>query len=160
MLVTQQKQAAELLDVSPRTLRDWSALDGFPDCSSGYDIEAIREWREEHERKGSQQSETAKKLKLAISGEKLRQAQLQTRQMQIDLERKEGLLIPRKGVEQSAAVAMANLADWCEQFPDIAISQLPKKYQAKMRAIWKKLLDDGRRQLASQLRALSQDSPS
>lgn len=39
-----QLDASKALGCTARSLRDWSKLSGFPDCSRGYNVEAIRVW--------------------------------------------------------------------------------------------------------------------
>jgi hypothetical protein len=154
-LVARQTEAALRLGVTPRTLRDWRQLDGFPDCTRGYDLEAIQRWRQAHERKGSEAADAARKLKLAITAEKLRQMQLRTRREQLDLELKEGTLLPRKAVEQSVAVLLSALGDWCDQLPDLIAAICPnQRTAAKVRARLQQELDRRRAQLADDLKAL------
>lgn len=46
-----QVAAAAELKVTPRSLRDWAKKPGFPDCSKGYDLTAIRAWRDSRRRR-------------------------------------------------------------------------------------------------------------
>lgn len=157
-VIIQQKQAAEALGVTPRTLRDWQNVDGFPDCSRGYDVEAIRTWRQANERKGSEPERVAKQIKLGVLAEKLKQMQLRTKKDQLDLDAKEGTLLPRKAIEQSAAVLLSALGDWCEQLPDLVAAIVSKKDQRKVRDRLKTELDARREQLADDLKALGGSS--
>lgn len=159
-LIQQQNEAALRLGISPRTLRDWRQLPGFPDCTAGYDLEAIHAWRREYERKGAESHETARKLKLGIAAEKLRQMQIRTRREQLELELKEGTLLPRKAVEQTVAVILSSLADWCDQLPDLIAPICPNRRSAeRIRERLKAELDARREQLAEDLKAISQTSP-
>lgn len=157
-LISQQTEAAESLDVSARTLRDWSRLPGFPDSSRGYDIAAIQQWRQENERKGSESDSATKKLKLALLAEKVKQASVDTKLANLKLETAEGTLIPRKGVEQTAQIILSSLSEWCDQLPDLIAAQLPKKYQAAVAKDLKRELDKRRVELASELKSLPGDS--
>lgn len=158
-LISHQVEAAEQLGITPRSLRNWIEEPGFPDCSAGYDVAAIRAWREAHERKGSEPEVATKRLKLALLAEKLKQAQIETRQSQLTLESKEKTLLPRQAIERSAAVILSGLVDACEQIPDLAAGLVSKKDQAKVRAFLKRELDEMRRRIAADLRALPGESP-
>jgi hypothetical protein len=154
-VISQQTEAADYLGVTPRTLRDWSNQPGFPDSAKGYDTEAIEAWREREQRKGSTEDQTAKKLKLALTAERLKQAQIQTRRDQLELEKREGTLLPRKGVEESMAVILSSLVDWTEQLPDLIAAIVPADTQAKVRDRLRTELEERRVQLAGELRSLA-----
>jgi len=163
-LIVQQKEAAELLGVSSRTLRDWQAArdeNGFPDCSSGYETEAINAWRRDNQRKGSETSEAAKNIKLGTAAEKMKQARFDTRLKEMEVGKEEGTLLPRKAVEQSAAVILSSLGDWCEQLPDLIAQICPNKKSAeKVRTRLKSELDRRREQMADDLVSLGTDHQS
>jgi transposase-like protein len=152
--VAEQKEAARRLGITPRALRDWAKEPGFPDWSAGYDLQAIRRWRDQHGRKGSDDDGTSRKLKLAIAAEKLRQAKLETRKRELDLQTKEGQLLPRQAVETFASTLLSALADWCEQLPDLIAGELPKKHGAKIAARLTRELHQCREQLAEDLKRL------
>lgn len=158
-IVAQQTDAADLLGVTPRTLRDWMRIPGFPDCASGYHIEAIRQWQESNARKGSEPEDAMRKLKLALQAEKLKQAQIETRDAQLRLEAKEKTLLPRQAVERSAAVILSGLVDTCEQLPDLVAAIVSKQEQAKVREFIKRELTELRMRIAADLRALPGESP-
>lgn len=157
-VIQQQVEAADILDVSARTLRDWSRLPGFPDCSTGYDTDAIQRWRQDNERKGSESDSTSKKLKLALLAEKLKQASVETKLASLKLETAEGTLIPRKGVELTAQVILSSLSEWCDQLPDLISGILPKKHRQVVANELKRELDKRRVELAAELRSLPGDS--
>ena len=56
-IVREQKEAARLLGITDRGLRDWMKKPGFPDWSAGYDVDAIRAWADDLRLKGSLESE-------------------------------------------------------------------------------------------------------
>ena len=71
-IIQLRKDAANLLGITPRQLGEWKHEDGFPDCSNGYDVDAIAKWREERNRKGSAKSEIDQQLRRALLAEKLK----------------------------------------------------------------------------------------
>jgi len=155
MIIQSQKKAAEALGITATALRNWLKEPGFPDCSGGYHLEGIRDWQQQHQRKGSRLSEANEQLTVALKAERLKREQFRTRREEIAIESLEGTLIPRKGVEQTAAVILSSLADLCEQFPDLVVTRLPVKYQAKMHKFLQDQLNQWRAQLASDLRGVS-----
>lgn len=158
-LVAQQTDAAEQLGITTRTLRDWMRLPGFPDCSGGYNVGSIRQWQESNARKGSEPEDAYRKIKLATAAEKLKQAQIETRDSQLRLEAKEKTLLPRQAIERSAAVILSGLVDTCEQLPDLVAALVSKSEQAKVREFIKRELTELRVRIAADLRALPGESP-
>lgn len=155
---TQQVDAAKSLGITPRSLREWEKEPDFPDCSRGYNTEAIQQWRQENDRKGSEVDSTKKRIQIGILAEKMKQAAIKTKMDTLAMEAAEGKLIPRKGVEQTAQIILSSLSEWCDQLPDLIAAQLPKKYQAAVAKDLKRELDKRRVELASELKSLPGDS--
>lgn len=152
--VPSQKNAAQQLGVTDRLLRDWQNEAWWHPAfrtSAGYDVAAIRAARDAMGRKGSEQSDAAKQIKLLTDREKLEQAKLETerkrRQERVD----EGELLPRQALEIFAATLLTELGDWCDQLGGLVSAELPKKYRAKTAARIKAELDRRRRHVRAEL---------
>lgn len=150
--VIEQQEAARRLGVTARALRDWIREPDFPDIDAGYDLDAIRAWRNAHQKKGSPASDTQKKLKLASEGEKLKQAQIKTKRDQLNLQEREGELLPRAAWERFAATLLSSLADAADQLPDLIGGDCCPKCKKKVPPRLLKELDRLREQLAEDLK--------
>lgn len=118
-IVREQKEAARLLGITDRGLRDWMKKPGFPDWSAGYNVDAIRAWADDLRLKGSLESEAEAEIHRQLEIEKLEQERIKTLQLRHKLAVQEHELLPRRGWELFAATLMTSLGDWCEQLPDI-----------------------------------------
>lgn len=157
MIVIEQKEAADRLGVTARTIRDWrDQHSDFPDCSAGYDLDAITAWRDRLAKKGSEDGDAARKLKLARQAEALKRDRLRTRDAELDIAEREKELLPRPTWELFAANLLSGLADWCEQLPDLIAGQCCKKCQKTLGDRIKKELDRRREQLAEDLKRSSE----
>ena len=58
--------------ISDRALRQWRQEPGFPDCANGYDIKAIKRWRNARAKKGSEAGDKMHQLKLDRESQRLR----------------------------------------------------------------------------------------
>ena len=167
VIIRQRKDAAKLLDISDRGLGLWAAQPWFPAAgrtAEGWNVTAIREAREIHGRKGSEESDTAKRVRLGIDAEKLKQARIRTRKEDLNLLEQEKELLPRRGWELFASTLLTELGDWCDQIPDLIAADAPLEHQVKLRARLKDELDRRRRDLAHELerkaRELDQETTS
>lgn len=143
-----------MLGITDRVLGLWASEPWFPQdgrTSSGWNVPAIRAARDAMGRKGSEQSDQSKRLKLASDAEKLKQAQYETRKRELDLRVKEGELLPRRGWELFAAQLLTALGDWCDQLPELLSADVPRKYRKKVRERAKQELDLKRRELRDEL---------
>ncbi len=68
-IVSTQREAAERLDISVKTLKEWKKEPGYPDTKKGYDIPAIQSWRAELESSSEAEPETEKTQQEPASGE-------------------------------------------------------------------------------------------
>lgn len=160
MIVIEQKEAARILGVSPRTIRDWMRdyPNEVPDTSAGYDIDAWKSFRAAHGKKGSPDGQAMRKLKLARAAEALKRDKLKTRHEELDLDVKESGLLPRQSFELFLANILSQHADWCEQLPDIIGGSCCKKCKKTIPAALKKELDRRREQLAEDLKRSPSES--
>lgn len=138
-----RNEAAEILGIAPSTLREWMAEPGFPDTSKGHDIDAIRRWRAERGKKGSDLASTFGKIKAAQEGEKLKQSRIKTSQMTIKLQQLEGSVLWRRAAELVVSTLLTETGDDLgqlgETFPGTC--GIPVKYQAALRKRLKEELD-------------------
>ena len=152
MVIHERISAAAALGVSDRQLGRWKQTPGFPDCSAGYDIDAIRAWREANQRKGSEDDDQTAILNRAIKLEKLKEIKAKNHLAQLNIDEAEKRLLPRKLYEQFIASLLAGIGDWCEQLPGLVEAELPAKYGKTVKA---RIADECRRmrdQLAEDLK--------
>lgn len=151
-IIQTRKDAADLLGITARQLGDWKHEDGFPDCTNGYDIDAITKWREERNRKGSAKSEIDQQLRRALLAEKLKREKQKNYLDKLAIEEAEGQLLKREFVERFIAGLLSGLGDWCEQLPGLMEAELPVKYGKKLRARLESELRRMRDQMADDLK--------
>lgn len=149
-----RKEAAALLGVTPPALGDWVKEPWFPadgKTPAGWNVTAIRTARDAMGRKGSEQSDQAKRIKLAREAEKLKQDQIKTRKETLKLKEQEGELLPRRGWELFAAELLTAFTDWCDQLPDLIAAGEPKKGRKRLKQRLKAEFDLKRRELRDEL---------
>lgn len=157
-IVQEQKEAAEKLNVTARTIRDWRDQHAdFPDCSRGYDVDAIRAWIDRLAKKGSDRGTQMLTIKLARAAEALKRDKIRTRKEDLALQVQEGELLPRPGYELFLANILSGLADWCEQLPDLLAGECCKKCKPALGPRIKAELDRRREQLADDLKRSPQE---
>jgi DNA-binding transcriptional MerR regulator len=153
-IVSEQKQAAKALGISDRALRLWMREASFPDVSRGYDLAAIRAWRETNKRAGSEAREQAQQLHLALKKEKVAQEAIKTAQMERKLAEQEGELLPRETLELAIATIGTKSGDCQDQMPDILRGVCCKTCRDRVSERLKKELDRWRTDLVEALATL------
>jgi hypothetical protein len=153
-IVKEQIEAARLLGVTDRSLRTWMRDPGFPDCSAGYDIAAIKTWQDANRRAGSDAREQAQQLQLALKREKVAQEAIKTQQMERKLEELEGGLLPRRTIELALATVLTKHGDWCDQLPDLIRGECCKSCRKRIPDSLQTELDERRKALATELQNL------
>ena len=153
-IVQLRKDAADLLGITPRQLGEWKHEDGFPDCSNGYDIDAIAKWREERNRKGSGKSEIDQQLRRALLAEKLKREKQKNYLDKLAIDEAEKRVIPREVIETFIAGLLSGLGDWCEQLPGLMEAELPVKQGKKLRARLETELRRMREQMVEDLKRM------
>jgi hypothetical protein len=133
-----QKQAAAALGISDRALRMWMTEPGFPDCSSGYDVDIIRQWRDERNRKGSETSDQLQKLRVAMAAQKLRHQKAVADRKEREEEMALGNILPRDELEVALREIIQLTRDEMLALPQLLSRLVPKKHQAKVLAECKK----------------------
>lgn len=159
MIVTEQKEAARILGVTARTLRDWRRAypDEFPDTSAGYNIEVLKEFQKSLSLKGSEHGDRMRMVKLAREAVKLQREKIAVRREERALQTQEGGLLPRSSFELFVANVLSGFGDWCEQLPDLIAGGCCKKCQRSIGPRIKAELDRRREQLAEDLKRSSQE---
>ncbi|HEX4070865.1 MAG TPA: hypothetical protein VHX68_06830 [Planctomycetaceae bacterium] len=153
-IVKEQKEAARILGTTDRSLRNWMRDPSFPDWSSGYPIEQIKAWAEEHRRTGSDAREQAQKLQLALKEEKVAEAQIRNEQRRLELAKQQGELLPRETVERALSLIATRATDILDQMPDIIRGVCSKKDQDRVARRVQQELDKWRIDLANALQSL------
>ena len=159
-IVPTQKEAAAALGVTVRQLRNWLSEPWFPANGrgeGGYDVDAIRTARDAEGRKGSEQSETRNKIRDARAAEQLKRERLRTRREELELQRDEGTLIPRDGVEVFASAFLTEFGDWCDQLPTFIARLVPAKAKKRVRAALQAELDQRRAAMRDTLAAKARE---
>lgn len=159
MIVQEQKEAAEIIGVTPRTLRDWKRdyPEEFPDCSEGYNIEALEAFRDEFAKKGSEGGSTLHKLKVGRQAEALKRDRIRTQREEYSLRLQEEELLPRQVWNIFASNLLAGLSDAAEQLPDLISGDCCKKCQKTVADRIKAELNRWREQLADDLKRSPQE---
>ncbi|MFV0444405.1 MAG: hypothetical protein ACK5Q5_12620 [Planctomycetaceae bacterium] len=153
-LIHEQKQAAKLLGVTTRTLRDWRAANpDFPDTTNGYDIEAINRWRAAHEAKGSDEADLAAQLNKAIKVQKLRREKALADRAEREERIAQGNILARDEHETSFREIITVARDRLISLPKQLARLVPHKDRRRLQAEGDKLvrnvLDEMSRQFES-----------
>lgn len=141
MALFSQKVAADQLGITARGLRDWMKEDGFPDVSRGYDVAAIKRWRDERSRKGSEAGDQAKRLKLAQAAAKLRQEVVKANAAERQEEAAKGNILPRDEFETAVSEMISLARDRLIGLPKSLCKLLPK-------SLHRKVQDEGGKEVA------------
>lgn len=158
MLLSGQKAVASHYGTSERNVRYWLEDPEFPRRPDGkFDTDAIDQWRASRPKMLSQQADNQFGQANAVLGLKLKEQKLKTEtekalKAQREREAFEGELLPRRAWETFAATLLSELADWCDQLPELAELQVPKKHGIKLRKWLESQLDMRRVQLADELK--------
>jgi hypothetical protein len=107
------------LGITPRTLQRDMKDPGFPDCSAGYDVEAIREYRQSRTRPETDARDEARELDLQTKRHRKEQERLKAEKMRHQLEEYEGELLPRRTVEFAITSILLRIGDWANQLPEL-----------------------------------------
>jgi hypothetical protein len=92
--------AVSELGVSERQFDRWRKEPGFPEDPDGFEVAAIRKWREAYQRKGSEGDALVGRVNLAIKNETLQEKQKKNRLLQIEIETKTRELVPTQLVHE------------------------------------------------------------
>lgn len=148
MIVRSRKDAAAALGVTPRQLGNWTHEPWFPAegrRSGGWNVTAIAAARDQAGKKGSDVSEVAIRLRLAREAADVGIKEARAERERLALDRDRGAVIPRPAIELFAATLLTEIADWCEQVPDIVANSVPTKYRKAIRQRLREELDRRRR---------------
>lgn len=126
--VVEQKEAARLLGITDRSLRDWMKKPAFPDWSAGYDIAAIRQWAEARSLKNSQKSKSLEQLEREIKQEKLRLERAKADKAERENEIAAGNVLPRDEYETFVREVISVARDRLTLIPRDLCRYVPEKY--------------------------------
>ncbi len=156
MLLEGQKALADHFGVDVRSVRYWLEKSDFPRRPDGkFDVDAITAWRATQPKMAAQSGplgQASAALNLQIKQEQLATAKEKRLKAQRERETFEGELLPRRAWETFAAQLLSELGDWCEQLPELAEQQVPKKYRASFRKWLEGQFEMRRAQLADDLK--------
>jgi hypothetical protein len=150
-IVYMRKEAAALLGLTPQQLGTWAKELWFPEqgkTPDGWNVPVIREARDAYGKKGSEQSEEAKRIKLALQTEKLRQEKIKSERAEREERLAEGSLIPRDEYELAMIEQITMARDQILTLPKLLARIVPQRYH-------KKLLSEGDRKIRNVLEQLS-----
>ena len=153
-IIGTRKDAAKLLGVTEKALGNWKHEEGFPDCSLGYDVDAIKAWREEWNRKGSGASDFDRQQRRELMAKRIESQTLKNYNENLDRLEREKQLLKREVVEQFIAGLLSGLGDWCEQLPGLMEAELPAKQGKKLRARLETELRRMREQMVEDLKRM------
>lgn len=130
--VTTQKAAAAALDMEPPSLRQWMAKPGFPDCSGGYNLPAIRAYIELARKKSKGEETKANRVHLLIKTQEARikkaDADRKERQEQIE----QGNILPRDELTLFQREAIVLARDRLLSLPKELARLVPAKLKATL----------------------------
>ena len=131
-VVEQQKEAAALIGVSPKGLRDWMKEPGFPDCSAGYPIDAIRRWQQTRGKKGSEDGDRLRQIKLAREGQRLRRDKAAADRQEREEQVAQGNILPRDELTLATIEHVVLARDRLMGLPKEVCRVVPKRYHRKL----------------------------
>lgn len=102
-----QKQAAEALGYSVKSLQTWRKEPGFPDVSKGWDVAKIRSWLKERSRKIPEDEAAGRKLNLAYKAAQVRKIAAEASRKEREEEEAKGNLLRRDKYEAFLAEVTA-----------------------------------------------------
>jgi len=152
MVVLEQKSAAKALGITDRALREWIKQPGFPDITAGYDLDAIKTWRESQQKKGSVQTEQNEMINRAIKLAKLDEIKKKNQLLDLQIAEEEGRLLPRLLYEGFIASLLAGVGDFMDQLPVLVEGEVPQKYRSRLRSRLEEELRALRDRLAEDLK--------
>lgn len=149
-----QTETAELLNITPRSLRSWESEDWWPEggrTKAGYDLALIREAQEAHGKAGSEFSEKKKEFSLKHDEGKLERQAIEIQKRRMELHVAEGLLIPRDAVELHLATLLKEQGDLFDKVISQTKKLAGKRNSKKVGDYLQREFDKGRKRIASEL---------
>lgn len=153
-------EAAEALGVTERTFTRWKASEWFPGASKtakGFDLEMIRAAKPRESDEQASQSSELRKLRIDLETAKVKEKIAASQMAEMRAREKAGSLIPRHAHELHWSQFLTEFSVWCEQVPEMAAMQLPKKYQEGLRKFLKGEFERRRNAAADKLTAMAKE---
>lgn len=145
-VVARQVDAAERLEITPRQLRNWMGQPGFPDCSKGYPIGAIEDWRDQRQLKGSEDGAAIQRLRRELLEERVRQERCRAEALERAEQIAAGNVLPRDEYETWLAELIAISRDRLTAIPKELCRCVPKTHHRRLqtegRAAVDRVLDE------------------
>jgi phage terminase Nu1 subunit (DNA packaging protein) len=126
--VLEQKEAARILGITDRALRDWIRKPGFPDHSAGYDIAAIRRWADARSLKNSSKAKNREYIEQQIQEQKLRLETAKADKAERENEIAAGNVLPRDEYETFVREVISVARDRLTLIPRDLCRYVPEKY--------------------------------
>lgn len=146
LLIESQKQAAGLLGITDRALREWMKEPGFPTWEAGYNIHQIQTWAEGRGRKNSSKAQRMVALEEAIKEQKLRRETLLANKLAREEEEAKGNILRRDEWETFSREQITVARDRLALIPRELCRYVPEKYhktiQGEGEKIIQKILDE------------------
>ena len=95
-------EAAAALGITDRSFDRWRKEPGFPEPADGksFDIDAIEEWSQGRDKKGSETDQNLSKINQAIRLQKLAEIQKKNQLLQLTIDERNRDLLPREVVHE------------------------------------------------------------
>lgn len=117
-----RREAAKQLGITDRTLGNWANEPDFPPqarTGRSWNVDVISVWRDSRGRKGAEDGDELKAVRLQREKAKLAAEVRQAKILELKLKKLEGEVVPRAAVELFAASILTELADLFDQFPEL-----------------------------------------
>ena len=149
-IVASQKRAAALLGITDRNLRFWMQEPGFPDCRGGYNLPAIRAWREVHERKGSQTGAQGTQLNQALKLQQFRLSKAKADRAEREERERQKDILSRAEAETTIMEIITTARDLLAGLPKKLARSVPPKHQRRLISEGEKIVAAVLEQMARQ----------
>jgi hypothetical protein len=150
-LFQDQATVCRRLGITTRSLQRYMKDPGFPDCSAGYNLPAIREWQALHAKPITQARSAAIELDLRTKRWKEKRERIRARKEQLQIEQLEGELLPRRTFELAIAQILTRIGDWAEQLPELIRGECCEVCRDKIEGLLRKELNAERQTAANDL---------
>lgn len=111
-IVKTRKEAADILEVSIKSIGDWKNETGFPHRDDDqYDTDAIAAWRDAKNQQRTKTTALTEQVSLKTKATKLQILEIKRRADEMELERKLGNLLSRELVKELLTILAGRIRD-------------------------------------------------